>query len=842
VTGLVFAALCTGAAALALPSPVSMAGAVAVPHRLFTGRRQDRRAPAAAGQTTAARTGADVIETVAGGVGGPVTGVRAALSYPCGVSYRDGRVYIADQSAVRALSPRTDWLTTPAGTGAAHGRLGNGLPAAATPLDGACWATADSDGNLVITDSGHNRIRVVAARTGVFYGQPMTAGDIYTIAGNGRRGFGGDGGPATAAALGGPGAVAIDPGGNLVIAALLNNRIRVVAARTGVFYGRPMTAGDIYTVAGDGPPGFAGDGGPALAARLYNPADVAVDPAGNLVIADTQNDRIRVVAARTGVFYGRPMVTGDIYTVAGDGNPGLAGDGGPALDAEMNAPEGVTLDPAGNLVIADAGNCRIRVVAEHTGTYYGRPMTAHDIYTVAGDTSGFICAGYSGDGGPAVKAALSGPYGVAVDGAGNLLIADSDNQRLRVVAERTGTFYGLAMTAGDIYTVAGGGIAEYAGNGLPATRAQLDLLYPQGAAVDRAGNLLIADPLLNLVRVVAHSTGTFYGQHMTAGSIYTVAGDGPAASGNGPATHTRLSEPKGVAVDHTGNLLIADTGDNRIRVVAASTGMFYGQPMTAGSIYTVAGDGHAGFGGDGALATRARVNGPDAVAVDPRGNLVIDDTENNRIRVVADSSGTFYGQHMSAGDIYTVAGDGAQGYSGDGGPATRAGLDPSAVAVDSRGNLIIADTLNSRIRVVADSSGTFYGQHMSAGDIYTVAGDGQAGYRGDGGRATRAELSLPMGVAVDTAGNLLAADTLNDRVRVVAAHTGTFYGQPMTAGDIYTIAGNGLDGFAGDGGPATRAELSLPAAVAAAPGGRVYIVDARNERIRMIHPPPDTGK
>lgn len=184
MTGLVFAALCTGAAALALPSPVSMAGAVAAPHRLFTSR-QNRRAAAAAGQITAGQAGADVIETLAGGVGGPVAGVRAALSYPCGVSYRNGRVYIADQSAVRALSPRTDWLTTPAGTGAAHGRLGNGLPAAATPLDGACRATADSDGNLVITDSGHNRIRVVAASTGMFYGQPMTGGGGHRLCGPG---------------------------------------------------------------------------------------------------------------------------------------------------------------------------------------------------------------------------------------------------------------------------------------------------------------------------------------------------------------------------------------------------------------------------------------------------------------------------------------------------------------------------------------------------------------------------------------------------------------------------------------------------------------------------------
>ena len=170
---------------------------------------------------------------------------------------------------------------------------------------------------------------MVAARTGTFYGQPMPVGDIYTVAGTGSHGFSGDGGPATAAQLFTPEAVALDRAGNLVIGNAGNDRVRVVAARTGTFYGQAMTAGDIYTVAGDGTSVSSGDGGPATTAGL-TPGAIAIDGAGNLVIADSypnvdiSNNRIRVVAARTGTFYGQPMTAGDIYTVAGPGSAGTS--------------------------------------------------------------------------------------------------------------------------------------------------------------------------------------------------------------------------------------------------------------------------------------------------------------------------------------------------------------------------------------------------------------------------------------------------------------------------------------------------------------------------------------
>ena len=288
-----------------------------------------------------------------------------------------------------------------------------------------------------------------------------------------------------------------------------------------------------------------------------------------------------------------------------------------------------------------------------------------------------------------------------------------------------------------------------------------------------------------------------------------------------------------MAVDGAGNLVIADSANHRVRVVAASTGTFYGQPMTAGDIYTIAGDGGTGASGDGGPATSASVV-PQGVAIDSAGNVLIADTFNSRIRVVAASTGTYYGQPMTAGDIYTIAGGGASGL-GDGGPATAALLNlPARVAVDGAGNLLIADTYDNRIRVVAASTGTFYGQPMTAGDIYTIAGTGTGGFSGDGSPATAAELYTPSGVAVDAAGNLLIADTYNNRIRVVAASTGTFYGQPMTAGDIYTIAGTGTGGFSGDGGPATAAELYSPSGVAVDAAGNLFITDKANNRIRVV--------
>ncbi len=796
------------AAALAVATTLAGAGgpAAAQAHRAVP------RAGAVAG----------TIATVAGGVGGPAKATKLWLA-ACGVTFGGGSLYIGDFTSVRKVNPGTDWLTTPAGTGV-EDPLGDGAPAIRAGISGGCGMALDSAGNLVIVDQSHERVRVVAARTGTFYGQAMTGGHIYTVAGNGSFGSSGDGGPATSARVGSPEGVAVDHAGNLVIAATGTNRVRVVAVKTGTFYGRAMTAGDIYTVAGDGSFGFSGDGGPATAAEFANPWDVAVDAAGNLVITDFNNGRIRVVAAKTGTFYGQAMTAHHIYTVAGGGTTGL-GDGGPATSAELSAPQSVAVDGGGNLVLADLGHDRVRVVAAKTGTFYGQAMTAHHIYTVAGNGT----PGPSGDGGPATAAGLA-PWWAAVDGSGDLLIADLNSHEVRMVADRTGTFYGRPMTAGDIYTVAGGkNVILLTGLGGPATKAQI--FGPNSVALDGAGNVLVT--ARNDVLLAAARTGTFYGRPVTAGNIYTVAGGGTALGDGGPATSARLGLPEDVSLDAAGNLLIADSGFDRIKVVAASTGIFYGQAMTAGDIYTVAGGGTTGLG-DGGPATSAELSHPGGVTADHAGNLVIGDSFNERVRVVAVTTGTFYGQAMTAGDIYTVAGDGTQGFFGDGGPATSAELNaPAQLSVDGTGNIVIADTANQRIRVVAAGTGTFYGQAMTVGDIYTVAGGGTGGL-GDGGPATSAQISFPSGVAIDGSGSLLIADSSFERIRVVPVTTGTFYGQAMTADHIYTVAGDGNRGFSGDGGPATGAEVDGPDGVVPDGTGGLLIADTGSGRVRMV--------
>ena len=836
----------TGAAALALGlAPTAMlAGtgqAMAAAHP--GGHRVTRQGPAAAG----------TISTVAGGVGGPALATKVPLATwlpapdtpvgePCSAAFGHGHLYIGDDM-IRAVNPATDYLRTIAGNGGASSPLGDAGPAMQTALQ-ACGTAVDHAGNVVLADTGTQRIRVVATRSGTFYGQAMTAGDIYTVAGDGADAYGRSGVPATQTALWRPRAVAVDRAGNLLIAdggaaprghfAGFGARVQVVAAATGRFYGRQMTAGDIYTIAGyQQGVTFAGDGGPATLAGLGTGiGGVTVDHSGN-VVAGGSAGRVRVVAEHTGTFYGQAMTKGDIYTMAGDGTIGYSGDGGPATSAELFDPDGVAVDGAGNLLIADTFNERVRVVAATSGSFYGQAMTTGDIYTIAGDGQG----GASGDGGPATSAAVGAPNGVSLDGSGNVLIAGGG--RVRMVAETSGTFYDKPMTAGDIYTIAGNSADLYSGDGGPAARAELNLnggspSFNGTVAVDGAGNLVISDIFNDRIRVAAASTGTFYGVAMTAGNIYTVAGTGATGfSGDGgPALDARLFEPHGVTVDPSGNLVIADDINGRIRVVAASTGTFYGKAMTAGDIYTVAGGGNSSA--DGVPATQADLVEPDGTAVDRYQNLLIASGDTVEIRVVAASTGTFYGRPMTAGDIYTIAGDGHQGYSGDGGPATGAELGfPTGAAVDGAGNVLISDFNNNAVRVVAASTGTFYGRAMTAGDIYTLAGDGHPGFAGDGGPAAGSQLDDPNAVAVDSAGNVVIADAGNNRLRVVAASTGTFYGVPMAAGDIYTVAGTGAAGLSGDDGQGTSAELSFPSSVAS-DGGDLVIADSLNERVRLL--------
>ncbi len=488
-----------------------------------------------------------------------------------------------------------------------------------------------------------------------------------------------------------------------------------------------------------------------------------------------------------------------------------------ATAAGLNLPGGIAVDRAGNLFVADTEGHRIRRLAPD-GV----------ITTVAGTGT----AGSSGDGGQATSAQLNYPYGVAVDGLGNLFVADSSNNRIRKVAWDTRV----------ITTVAGTGTPGFFGDGGQATSARL--YYPQGVAVDGLGNLVVADRSNHRIRRIAAGTGVistiagtgtygfsgddgpavlaqlynptnaavdgfgnvFVADHSNyrirriaaeTGVISTIAGNGTYGfSGDGGlATSAQLRHPSGVVADRLGNLFVADESNHRIRKIAAGTGV----------ISTFAGTGSAGFSGDGGAATSARLNQPRAVAVDGQGNVFVADTENHRVRGITAGTGV----------ISTLAGTGTPTFSGDGGAATSAQLNgPAGMAVDGLGNLFLADLSNHRIRRV--SAGTEV--------ISTTAGTGTPGFAGDSGTATSAQLYHPKGVAVDELGNVIVTDSANHRIRKIAAGTGV----------ISTLAGTGTDGFSGDGGAATSAQLYYPSGIAIDGDGNVLVADWANHRVRRI--------
>jgi uncharacterized protein (TIGR03437 family) len=651
------------------------------------------------------------ITTVAGGAPPPTpaTAASTTIGQPRRVAVDSaGNVYISSGNSVFKMSGTT--LTLVAGN-SRPGYSGDGGLAVNAQLNAPAGMAIDSAGDLYIADSLNNVVRIVTPD-----------GMIQTFAGNGTIGYinaVGDGGLATQAQLLLPSGVAIDSNGNVYIADNGHNLIRIVA-----------TSGIISTFAGIGYPGFAGDAAAANACSLNHPEDVAVDSSGNVFIADTLNAAIRKVTT-----------DGNINTIIGDAAIGYSGDGGVGTSAGLIEPYAVAVDSSGQIFFAEPEDGRIR-----------KMDTKSIVTTIAGNGT----LGFTGDGSAATGAELYLPTGVAVDSSGNVYIADSVNARVRKLSGTT------------INTVAGNGGLSYSGDGGPATKAELNA--PQAVAVDAAGNKYIADTANNVVRQVT-----------AAGTISTIAGNGTAGNGS-----SQLNGPQGIAVDGTGNVYVADTANARVLKISG------------GSVSAFAGTGTAGFGGDGGSAASAQLNTPVGLAVDSNGNLYIADLGNNRIRKV------------TAGTISTVAGS-SQGFAGDGAAATLAQLSgPQGVAVDKAGNLYITDTLNNRLRMV------------SGGTISTVAGNGIAGSSGDGGPAVNAELVSPSGVAVDSSGYLYVTD-LSAVVRKI-----------YPSGPIFTVAGNAATGYSGDGGLATVATLNGPRGLATDAKGDIFVSDTNNNAVRML--------
>jgi trimeric autotransporter adhesin len=563
---------------------------------------------------------------------------------------------------------------------------------------------------------------------------------------------------------------------------------------------RVGTDGTINVVAGNGFSFVSGNGGLAVNAGVLNPISVALDAAGDVYIGEFGGDVRKVTP------------DGIINRIAGIGIGGYAGDNGPALSAQLNEPYGLAVDSAGNLYIADTANNRIRKV-DPSGV----------ITTIAGTGQ----QGFSGDGGAATKAQLNGPTRLALDTAGDLYFVDEGNFRVRMIAvngtittvaggghllgggvvatsavlipvaiamNAAGTLYiadrlsfGIleVNAQGNIQTIAGGsGQSGFDGDGGSALAAHFLLgVYP-AMAVDSAGNILVADEYNGRIRKIG-----------TNGIINTVAGNGlfRFSGDGGPATSATLYLPISVVEDNSGNIFFSEPGVERIRRVTPG-----------GTISVYAGNGMEGYSGDGGPATSASLAYPNYLALAPNGSLYFTDEVNCVIRFITTN-----------GVISTFAGTGVCGDTGDGGPASKANfIGLSGLDFDSAGDLIVSESFENRIRMVS-----------SSGNVVNLAGNGTAGFSGDGGNAQNALMNDPLGVRFHN-GSIYFADSQNNRIRSINLATST----------ITTVAGNGVGGYSGDGGPATAAALFNPEAVAFDAAGNMYIADGFNLVIRKVTP------
>jgi len=567
-----------------------------------------------------------------------------------------------------------------------------------------------------------------------------------------------------------PTGTAVDGFGNVYVADLYNNRIRKISPD-----------GIVTTFAGSGNCAFAD--GTGTRASFKEPSGVAIDPAGNIYVADAGNHRIRKISS-----------AGIVTTLAGSGNQGYADGSGTA--ASFNYPYGVALDGAGNVYVAEQVNNRIRKIspagivttlagsgidgsANGTGTaasFYAPSGVAVDragnVYVADRNNSLIrkisstgIVTTFAGSGtrafadGIGTAASFNGPSGVTVDEAGNVYVADGFNNRIRKISP-----------AGVVTTIAGSGTYGFAdGTG---NSASFDVAV--GLVVDGAGNVYVADRFNNRIRKIS-----------SAGVVTTLAGSGTRAFANGTGTEASFAKPSGVVVDVSGSIYVADAEDSRIRKISA-----------AGVVTTLAGSGSHGFA-DG-TGTAASFNYPMGVAVDGAGNVYVADQFNERIRKI-----------NSTGVVTTFAGSGTYGFAD--GTGTAASFNgPSGVAVDCTGNVYVADRSNHRIRKISPT-----------GVVTTLAGSGIYGFAD--GTGTAASFNTPSGVAVDRAGNVYVADAYNNRIRKISP-----------AGVVTTLAGSGTAGYSN--GTGTAASFYNPCGLAVDEADNIYVADFWNHRIRKISP------
>jgi streptogramin lyase len=642
------------------------------------------------------------------------TGAAARFNGPGGVAVDGaGNVFVADSNnnTIRKITP-SGVVTTLAGTAGLSGSA-DGTGAAAR-FNWPTGVAVDGAGNVFVADSDNNTIRKITP-----------AGVVTTLAGTANASGSADG-TGAAARFNGPEGVAVDGSGNVFVADYGNNTIRKITP-----------AGAVTTLAGAGSSGTAD--GTGAAARFNWPTGVAVDVAGNVFVADTWNDTIRKVTS-----------TGVVTTLAGlAGSEGSADGTGAA--ARFNHPWGVAVDGAGHVFVADNWNDTIRKITP-----------AGVVTTLAGTAQGPWPLGGGSADGTGAAARFNSPQGVAVDGTGNVFVADLYNNTVRKIAP-TGVVTTLAGTAGSSGSADGTGAV-----------ARFD--WPHGVAVDGAGNVFVADTYNNTIRKITPS-----------GVVTTLAGSAAAnrGSADGTGAAARFYWPWGVAVDGAGNVFVADVGneivggDDTIRKITP-----------AGVVTTLAGTVDA-YGSSDGTGAAARFYEPQGVAVDVAGNVFVADHGNNTIRKITPS-----------GVVTTFAGTAGSSGSADGTGAAARFNGPQGVAVDVAGNVFVADSGNHTIRKVAPS-----------GVVTTLAGSAEADPGSADGTGAAARFNSPAGVAVDGSGNVFVADSGNNAIRKISI-----------SGVVTTIVGVAAPASAGNFPGPLPASIVSPVGVAIdSSTGKLYI-------------------
>lgn len=688
-------------------------------------------------------------------------------------------IFLLAASALGLNADAQDVITTVVGGGP------NGIPAVNANLNQPYEVAVDAANNVYVASAAQHRIFKIS-----------TAGVITVVAGTGTASYSGDGGPAINAGLNTPYGVAVDsatPLPNVYIGDYNNCLVRKVNQNTGVittiagFVNHPTT-GNPYPSCG-----YQGNTGPANEAYLNGPAGLRVNTkTGDVYFADLDNGVVRMIKGGS--------ATGTISLVAGSGGSSTSGencqgsspfgDGGKATSANLCYPHDVELDNSVtpiNVFISDGNRCTIREVVGSSG----------NIYDVAGNYS----CGFT-DNVVATTGQLYQPWQLhaTVTGATTTVaIADYNNARIR---QFTLTYASGVPKSGTIKTIAGKGQGGFCGDGGPVLSA---CMSPVGLAYDSNSNYYIGDYGTDRVSKVSKSTT----------DVSTIAGWGP----NG-GTNVSYSNPIGLSGNGgTPSLyypvgVYADPNSSNVYVGGYQGQAVYLWNSSTNKISDFAGNGVAGFDGDGGAANNAatQLNYPEGIAKDSKGNVYIADNNNCAIREVTTN-----------GDITTFAGGSPGdlrgcGYSGDGGAAINAQFNgPNSIAIDAAGNKYIADYYNCAIRKIAASSST----------VSTIAGGPTlgCGYSGDGGPAVNAKIYHPQGISVDGSGNVYFADTSNNRVREIVAQTHT----------IQTIAGYYYGGYSGDGTAISNA-LNQPVGTVADPNGNVFISDTNNQILRWVTP------